>query len=475
MKPIPILGVGLQSKSSNITAQSRVNCYMDSSDDKNTVVAIGRPGLKLNIAFVDGVLIRAMHIAQGQLWLVADKNVYVVESLPSAVEIPGIIAATFKGSLHFSDGYVEIDDNGLEVIITDNGQYIYTYNLSTSVFTLVTDVDYPYSATRAYQSVCFLDSYILANKPGTAQVQWSSSYDARTWDALDVASAESHPDKVIRVVAQGGYAYVFGTDSVEFWSSDVSGFSAIKGLTLSNGLAAIKSVAKMSDGIGCLTANPNGTSQVSIVRPGNITKISTTDLDSIINDYPDISDATGFSFVLNGHEFYQINFLSGNQSWFYDLTMGIWSEIRSESGRYIGEYAAKLNNRTYVSDYRDNGRIYYLDETINTDNGEEIEFELTSKHVFNGLEKVSIGALQVDAETGILPDDGTYQNSQIMIGISKDNGKTFRESFVSMGYPGEVNTRCRKNRLGMARDWVFKIRITDKIKRVVLGAYVELN
>lgn len=473
MKPIPILGIGLQSKSSNVTAQSRVNCYMDNSDDKNAVVAIGRPGLKSYYELVDKYEIRAMYVYQDELWFIVDSFVYKL------FYSSGEIVTTLVGNTQYSTGPAEIDSNGLQIIITDNGRYVYTYTLATSTFAAMTDVDYPYASTESYQSVCFLDSYILANKPGTPQFQWSASYDAKSWDALDIATAESHPDKVVRIVSQGGYAYIFGTDSIEFFSTDSNGLSVIKGLTVSGGLAAVQSAAKVSSGVMCLTSIKNGVSQISLVTPGKITKVSTNDLDTIINAYSDINDATGFSYVMNGHEFYQINFTAGNQSWLYDLTMGLWSEIRSNGGRHYANEAVKFYNKIYVSDYRNNGKIYSLDDTINNDDGDLIEFELTSKHIFNGLEKVSIKSLQIDAETGLLTDEGIHQNSQMIIGISKDNGKTFNESFssmdVSMGSPGETTTRCRKNRLGVARDWVFRIRISDRIKRVVLGAYVELN
>lgn len=463
---------------------------MDNSDDKNTVVAIGRPGLKINYEFdmsvypglpagVQGLppiyflatspVTRAMYVVNDDLYVVSHSTVW-----KASLNSSGNLIFSFVGSLHFNTGPCEIESNGFQVIITDNGKYIFIYTLATSTFAAMTDADYPYATTESYQSVCFLDSYILANKPGTPQFQWSASYDATSWDALDIATAESNPDKIVRIVTNAGYAYIFGTNSTEFFSTDFNGLSVIKGLTVSVGLAAVQSVSKVASGIMCLTTITNGVSQVSLVTPGQITKVSTNDLDTIINAYPDITDATGFSYVMNGHEFYQINFTAANKSWLYDLTMGLWSQVKSDNGRHFSEISAKFLNKTFTSDYR-NGKIYFLDETINNDDGDLIEFELTSKHIFNGLEKVSIKSLQIDAETGLYPDTGNHEDSQMMISVSKDNGKSFVESFVSMGFPGETKKRCRKNRLGMARDWVFKIKITDRIKRVVLGAYVEIN
>ena len=60
-----------------------------------------------------------------------------------------------------------------------------------------------------------------------------------------------------------------------------------------------------------------------------------------------------------------------------------------------------------------------------------------------------------------------------MLQVSKDGGKTWgAERWMDMGALGDYKARAKWNRLGMARNWTFRLKISDPVKRVVLGAYV---
>jgi hypothetical protein len=62
----------------------------------------------------------------------------------------------------------------------------------------------------------------------------------------------------------------------------------------------------------------------------------------------------------------------------------------------------------------------------------------------------------------------------IMLSISRDHGHTWgRELRTGFGKQGEYKMRAEWRKLGMARDWVFKIRITDPVKVIILGAVME--
>jgi len=56
--------------------------------------------------------------------------------------------------------------------------------------------------------------------------------------------------------------------------------------------------------------------------------------------------------------------------------------------------------------------------------------------------------------------------------VSKDGGKTYGlEQWRSIGKIGKFNTRAVWNRLGRAREWTFKFRVTDPIKVVITQAW----
>ena len=99
---------------------------------------------------------------------------------------------------------------------------------------------------------------------------------------------------------------------------------------------------------------------------------------------------------------------------------------------------------------------------------------MTSKHVFAGLEQYAIGKLQVDCETGVGLETGQGSNPQMMLQVSRDGGHTFgAEQWRDMGKLGNYRTRTQWTRLGQARDWVFRLRISDPVKRIILGVWVD--
>jgi hypothetical protein len=170
---------------------------------------------------------------------------------------------------------------------------------------------------------------------------------------------------------------------------------------------------------------------------------------------------------------YQINFPTAGKSWLYDASTTMWSalEYGFEGERHRAEMQAVFNDATLVADYG-NGNIYQLKPDVYTDNGQQIAREIIGKHFFANYRYVAIHRLQVDFETGVgLPINTT---PQVMLQISRDNGRTWgNELWQSIGKIGEYLTRVIWWRLGTARDFVFKLRVTDPVKVVIAGASIE--
>jgi hypothetical protein len=78
----------------------------------------------------------------------------------------------------------------------------------------------------------------------------------------------------------------------------------------------------------------------------------------------------------------------------------------------------------------------------------------------------------MDAGMGL---DGGVAGSdpQVMLRISRDGGRTFGpERWRSAGKIGEFRRRAAWNRNGRARDWVFRVRLTDPVKTVWNGMHI---
>lgn len=460
MQPISIFGLGVSSKSPNVTAQQRVNFYLEIAQDgdKNTVTAYGTPGLLLLSSIAEPS--RGVYSLGEYVYTVNGSTLYQVDSAGTAAA---------KGTLVTASGRVDMADNGTQLMIVD-GDYGYIYTFATGAFARITDADFP-----GANHVTYNDGYFIVTKPDSGQFWISGSYDGITWDGLDFATAESNPDDLSRAIADHGELILLGDISSEVWvntgSSDFP-YSRISGSAIEWGLAARWSVAKFDNSLIWLAKNRMG--EVQVVRLNGYTpqRVSTTDIETLINAYSTVSDATGFSYLHKGHPFYQLNFPTAGRSWLYDGLSNCWSELKSGTGRHRAAIGTNYRLKTVVADY-ENGNLYTIDGDSYTDNGEEIVGELTTKHVFAGMERYTISQLQVDLESGVGLASGQGSEPRIMLQISKDGGHTWgAERWVSMGRIGEYTKRAIWNRLGQARDWTFRLRVSDPVKRVVLGAYV---
>ena len=154
----------------------------------------------------------------------------------------------------------------------------------------------------------------------------------------------------------------------------------------------------------------------------------------------------------------------------------IWSSLESglSGGRHLGEIHIDYLNKPRLTDYASRN-IYTLSATAYDDNG-----ATTSRNHqparFNGGNRSQISALQVFFEAGTGLATGQGSAPQAMLAVSKDGGFTYgNERWVSIGAIGSYLTRAVWRRLGQARDWVFKIRVTDSVKVVITGASLDLD
>jgi hypothetical protein len=366
-------------------------------------------------------------------------------------------------------------DNGTQLMLTDGtttGGYIYNFN--TLVFTQIVDPDYPGAGT-----VTWMDSYFIINKPNSQRYYVSASNDGLTWDALDFASAESNPDDLVAVAADNSNLYLYGVLSTEF-DTNSGGvdfpFTRISGGATEWGCASAASVVKFDNSLAFLAKNRMGQVWIARMTGYRPEKISTPEIDYIINNYASITDASFYSYMLGGHPMLQCNFNTGGASWLFDGLSKVWSQLKSAGiTRHRGEIACNYLNQTIVSDYS-NGNLYRLKAGLYADNGQELAMELITRHIAKDDNNIRIDKLQIDMETGTGLITGQGSNPQVMLSVSKDGGHTYGpEQWTTIGAIGNYKTRAIWRRLGAARDWTFKIRITDPVKRVIFDSSILMK
>jgi hypothetical protein len=371
------------------------------------------------------------------------------------------------GTLSTFSGRVSITDNGVQILIVD-GQFGYVFNTNTLVFTQITAPGFVAGDTCTY-----INSRFIVQNINSGQFSISGQYDGLTWDALDFANAEADPDLLVRVIADSGLLMLFGEKTIEPWGDSGAldfPFARIGSGAIEWGLAARWSLCKFMDSLIFLRKNRLGQVQICVHQSGAAQPVSTPEIDSVIGSYSATSDATAFAYMMNGHPFYQINFPSIGKSWLFDGQSRSWSKLASGSGRHRAELHTQFLGKNYVSDY-ENGKIYLLDDSVYTDDGELIPREFISRHVGAG-DYSTISSLWLEVESGVGDQIGQGYDPQIMMQISRDGGRTYgAESWRPIGKVGEYRRRAKWLRLGRARDWVFKFRITDPVKTVITQAW----
>jgi hypothetical protein len=468
-----MFGVGFYSKSANVTRQTRTNLYVDmqKDNDKTQAALYGTPGLSLYLTVVLGVPSRGMIVFQQAAipgdWIVSVHGNDVYRISPSLVitNVGGMAPGSRTGP-------VSMAWNGTQILICD-GFLAKLYVPGTGAFTTPAGL-----VGLSPQTCCFLNGYFLVNAAGTGRFYWSTLYDGTLWDALDFATAESSPDNVLAVTADHGELYLLGVSTSEVWvpSGDASVWVRLGGAAVEWGIVGPATLAKSGDtGIMFLAANRLGETQVIRMEGYQAQPITDSEVAHAINATSDLSATTGFSYMVDAHPFYQLNLPT--MSFLYDGASELWSYVSSGlvGGRHLAQYRAALGQQPYVSDYQ-SGNIYLLDKNNYTDNDATIIREVVGRHIFNDYERRSVLELQVDFEEGTGLTTGQGVNPQVMLQISKDGGHTWgNELWTTIGAMGAYATRAIWRRLGIARDWVFKLRISDPVKVVIIGAGIKIQ
>lgn len=440
-----------------------------------TYTMLSNPGVAVPISTITRVTTTATLTTTAPHNRSTGDTITVSGATPAAYN--GTFVITVTGASTFT--YTMLSDPGGNATVV--GSYVVVSSKATVVGSYSVVSSFVTVSSGLFENpadITFQDGYGIASFANSGQFQISSSYDFTTWDALDFATAESNPDNVIRVIADHGELVLSGSETTEFWGNSGAldfPYSNIRGSTIEFGCAAKYSLTKYDDSLIGLFKNRMGQVNVMQLVGHAVRKVSTNELDYIINNYDSLADATGYTYMLGGHPMYQINFPTEGKSWLYDGSTGLWTILESglNGMRHRGEFLVDYLNKPRVFDYS-NGRIYTMDADAYTDNGTPIKRQLRAKHFFKDFKRVTVQRLNLDFETGVGLNSGQGEDPQVMLRVSRDNGHTWgAELWRSIGRIGKYLTRVFWTRLGSSRDFVFEITVSDPVKFALPAASIE--
>lgn len=461
------VGPAYEAPSLSVNAQRCVNFLMeiDKTQAKTPVALYGVPGLKLlkNIAGgpvkglieVNGVLYAAVGQSFGRI----DKD-WTFTTLGS-----------FSGT-----GRVTLQDNGLQVLVID-GLSGFVFTIETSAWTQITDSGFVYGATQA----TYQDSYGIVGLPNTGQFGISGQYDFLTWDAIDFASAEGLPDNLSTVISNHRLLHVFGTSSLELWYNSGAAafpFQRVDGAFYEVGCSAPYSAAIADDSVFWLGNNPQGALAIYRMQGQTPQRISTVALEAAIAGYAKVDDAFGTGLDIRRHPIYMLTFPSEGKTWCYDAHSDSWFEWleweAAEFNRYRLNCFASAYGSLLVGDYRD-GRLYAMEFDVYDNAGDPIRSVRACPYIWKNGARLFHSRLEVLMEAGVGLPVGYGSDPLISLRWS-DDGRVFNNEVTRpMGKLGEYEKRIVFSRLGAARQRVYELAIDAPVKKVIVGATLEVK
>jgi hypothetical protein len=331
-----------------------------------------------------------------------------------------------------------------------------------------------YNANKSVQAAtsAFLDTYFVALAPDSKTVNISAPNDGTAWNPLDFAAKEGFPDNVSSIFADHEELWVFGSETTEVWQDTGAAtfpLQRIGGGFIRAGIRAPFSPVSVAQGVAWIGGDERGNPIAVFATGFQPQRISTHAVETQWASYATVTDATAFVHILRGHQFWVINFPTGNATWVWDATSGLWHERGWWNGATLDRHRGGTHGyawgRHYVGDWS-TGALYWLDESLFTDAGTQITRIRTAPHFSNEELFTFYHRLRVAMLAGPNPT----------LTWSDDSGQTYRTPVAASGrYIGTALQESAWRRLGKGRDRVFSMTITDALEVVIVAAYLDVE
>jgi hypothetical protein len=375
-------------------------------------------------------------------------------------------------------------------------------------------------------TVDIIDNYFVYNNPTTQQFGASdllSPISPQTSFSLK----DGAPDDLVALIVDHREVYLMGEISSEVWT-DVGAvpfpFQRIPGTSTQHGIAAPFSISRLGNSFAYVSRNNRGQSQIMQMQGYLPQRISTHAVENTLaNQY--VGDAISWTYQLEGHEVFVVTFPSLQLTWAYDATTAMWHKWlyttdKNVYQRHRGNCCATFQGLVIIGDY-ENGKLYELDKTNYTDDGQNIRRLRRAPHLVTEFQRQYFDELQIQFQPGVgltgisantqvlavdaiylgdtytitadatltIQADKTYilatqspistvntSNPQAMLRWSNDGGSTWsNEHWTGVGQIGKYKNRAIWRRLGTARDRIFEVSVTDPVNFVIISANLKVQ
>lgn len=286
----------------------------------------------------------------------------------------------------------------------------------------ITDAEFP---TPHVPTPVYLDNYLFVSKLDTADIYNSDLDNPSSWTAGNYITAQMYPDTIKALSKNNNFLYAVGTSSVEYFydGANASGSPLTRNPTAVQqfGTAAFASVVQTDKEVIFVGETNDGGHTVWTIDGFKENEIGIPAVKSaLLAEDGAISSATGFVIRVSGQKLYVLCLTS--RTFVYSFTTKMWSEWSSGSGAFLGcDGTDGPNGSAYVLD-KTSGKIYLMNETVFTDNGQPIVCTAVSAKLdFDNINRKFMGRLAI---VGDVPDD-TGSDIDVLVSWSDNDYKTW--------------------------------------------------
>ena len=460
--PINIIGSSYETRAGSISKQTTKNLYPEVIPTGKVIKALhnwyGASAFSPSV----GAIGRGTHKVNDVLYQVAGNTLYSIASNGTRTTI---------GSITGSDPVV-MDNDGENLIITTGGDG-YRYNISADTLSLISDVDYEPAKSCAYINT----QMIYDGLEGRFQV--SDPGSSASINALNYATAESHPDDTIRVYVKDGLLYVFGEESFEIWYNSGIGnppFDRIEGAVRDIGLISPYAVAKTNDTLYFIGDDKIVYKMIGYKEQG----ISSPGIAQIFSSF-NMANTTAYHVHFDDNEIIVFRFPSEGRTFAYSENTDNWFELTTGANEdnYFGNSFIECYGHKLIEDAR-NGAIYILSPTVYKNIDEVMIRERVSPPISGEVinrpgQRLLMDRIRFVVEKGVGIPTGQGSDPQMSVSLSFDGGDSWtNEIFVSIYETGQKLLPVDFHYSQEFYECMIKVRMSDPVFMSLHNASIDM-
>ena len=330
------------------------------------------------------------------------------------------------------------------------------------------------------------DLYKLSSPGQVGDVDYDI-FMVHPWRAVEVGYkdygfityAEWSPDNITALVSNGTLLYTFGPKSTQIFNynnSATNPFVSPTNCANGIGIKAPYSIACVGDYVFYLGASSIGENGIYQWQSNSLTKISTPDIERMINSLDNPSDAKGQCWTENGHLFYAITFINGDYTLVYDILEGIWHR-RSSKDKYTNAhhywrlFFATLHNSKLMFGTSD-GKLVYLDSSKFTEyDGRTMIRIRRSGAMMNNYQDFFVDGLKLICNSGDF--NSANLTPKVMIRYADNGGEWSNQEMGLLGKQGQYDYEVEWFNLGLHNVLTIEFSCSDPINFCMLNAKVN--